>query len=93
MAKERAVNNARRLMSKSKQGRAVTVPDDTFFYTNEDVDEYLDELALSYPNIVQIEVLGQTYEGRNLRAVKISLSGSVDGSRPTILVDSLIHAR
>lgn len=80
-------------MSKSKQGRAVAVPDDTFFYTNEDVDEYLDELALNYPDIVNIVTHGQSYEGRNIRAVEITLSGSVDGSRPTILVDSLIHAR
>lgn len=73
------------------EGRATVEFD--HFWTYEEINEYLDDLAATYPDIATVEVLGQSYEGRDLKAIRISAHGSVDGSRPVIVSDATIHAR
>ncbi|XP_069671096.1 carboxypeptidase B-like [Periplaneta americana] len=55
------------------------------------INSYLESLASSYPNLVTLETIGQSYEGRDLVVIKISSGGS--GTRPVILIDAGIHAR
>lgn len=76
---------------KSAQPKATI--DFDHFWNIDEVNAYLHDIALEHPNIVEVEVLGQSYQGRDLKAVKISLSGRVDGTRPIILADATIHAR
>lgn len=63
------------------------------FYNMLEVDEYVDYLRDEYPNMVQVETIGKSWEGRHIRSVKISKHGQVDGKRPIIFVDGGIHAR
>lgn len=86
-----AVAQARIAKEKLAGGKATV--DFDHFWTYAEIMEYLDELATTYPSIASVEVLGQTYEGRDIKAIKISLSGGVDGSRPVIVSDATIHAR
>ncbi|XP_060520849.1 uncharacterized protein LOC132698674 [Cylas formicarius] len=55
-----------------------------------EINDYLVKLAEEYPSIVQLELLGYSYEGRELYLIKIS---NGPGCKPTILVDAGIHAR
>ncbi|VVC88556.1 unnamed protein product, partial [Leptidea sinapis] len=59
------------------------------YYKNEDINNWLDSLAIAYPNIVTVVVGGRTFEGREIKGVKIS-HGS---GRRAIFIESGIHAR
>ncbi|KAI9551432.1 hypothetical protein GHT06_021765 [Daphnia sinensis] len=40
------------------------------------IEEFLNELAAAYPNLMTTSVVGQSYEGNNMNLVKISTGGS-----------------
>lgn len=66
----------------------------SYFYNGSEIDEYIDYLQAEYPQIVEVEVIGESLEGRKIRCVKISSVGrTVDGRRPIIFIDAGIHAR
>ncbi|KAK3913462.1 Carboxypeptidase B [Frankliniella fusca] len=63
---------------------------DTYMRHGE-IEEYLKELAVKYPSLVTLQSVGKSYEGREMTAIRVSLSG---GSSPrAVLVDAGIHAR
>lgn len=54
----------------------------------------LEELAAAYPSIVRLASIGQSYEGRELWAVKLSSNAAVDDpAKPDVLFTGLYHAR
>lgn len=66
----------------------------SYFYNSSEIDDYIDYLQAAYPQTVEIDVIGESLEGRSIRCVKISASGrKVDGNRPIIFIDAGIHAR
>lgn len=77
-----------------KGGRA-TAADFNHFWTINEINNYETYLAAYHSDIVSTEVVGYSYEGRLLRAVKISQvgRGNVDGSRPIVFIDAGVHAR
>jgi carboxypeptidase T len=50
-------------------------------------------VAAAHPDIVDVFVVGDSYEGRDLLAVKISDNVNVDEAEPEVLYDSMHHAR
>ncbi|XP_018567135.1 carboxypeptidase B-like [Anoplophora glabripennis] len=60
------------------------------FMRHDDINAYLEQLAQDYPQIVSIESIGISFEGRDLLLVRISSGGS---NKPTIYVQAAIHAR
>ncbi|KAF5093439.1 hypothetical protein D0Z00_004060 [Geotrichum galactomycetum] len=66
-----------------------------FFKDYRDLDtiyDWLDLLASTYPSYVSLEVIGQTAEGRDLKAVHIHSRSSFD-EKKTVVVTSGLHAR
>ncbi|KAF5297195.1 hypothetical protein FQA39_LY12210 [Lamprigera yunnana] len=63
----------------------------TAFNSMPEIDIYLNYLEAKYPNLVQLERLGGSYEGRSLRVIKISTNPSAN--KPVIFIDAGIHAR
>ncbi|XP_045504990.1 carboxypeptidase B-like [Colias croceus] len=61
--------------------------------TFSEVDEFLENLANSYPNTVTLETAGRSFERRPIKYVKISSSGFQDRRKPVVFVQSLLHAR
>ncbi|XP_040572887.1 carboxypeptidase B [Lepeophtheirus salmonis] len=59
------------------------------YYDLENIYDYLDEMSKQYTN-VSVEVYGQTYEGRELKALKIARAGK---DAPNVIVEAGIHAR
>lgn len=62
----------------------------TSYHLLEDIYSWLDAQAAAHSSIASTFVLGQTFEGRDLKAIKISKSGE---TKPAIFLDSNIHAR
>ncbi|WP_430645605.1 M14 family zinc carboxypeptidase [Agromyces sp. GXS1127] len=59
------------------------------------IRDELYRLAKENPQLVKLVVLGETYEGREIIAVKLTqgAKGQKDGSRPSVLYSSTQHAR
>ncbi|KAJ8922114.1 hypothetical protein NQ315_004048 [Exocentrus adspersus] len=62
----------------------------TEFMRHDEINAYLQRLETQYPDIVQLEIIGQSFEGRNLTLIRISSGGA---NKPTIFADATIHAR
>merc|ERR1711942_289862 len=60
------------------------------FARNNDINAWLDEMASKYPEKAAIFVAGKSYEGRQLRGLKI---GSRDPKAKAIWFHAGIHAR
>lgn len=54
---------------------------------------WLDILQETYPDLVSIEWLGQSYEGRDLKAVHLSSDTGLNPSKKTIVMTAGVHAR
>ena len=58
-----------------------------------DIYAKLDDLATTYPNVVEKFTIGQSWEGRDIRGIKISGSGGRRAVRPGVLLNGTQHAR
>lgn len=56
-----------------------------------EINGFLDELAYKHPNLVRLQDLGKSFEGRRIKLVKIS--AQPDAGNPIIFVDAGIHSR
>ncbi|XP_064546531.1 zinc carboxypeptidase [Drosophila montana] len=54
-----------------------------------EIEAWLDEILSTYPNVTEGFSIGQSYEGRNIRGIKISHGTD----KPGIFIESNIHAR
>jgi len=66
------------------------------FYTWDEVTVWIDSLVAANPSITSVQSIGDTYEGRPQRVVKISVNNSFDDDDPSMAnawYDGLIHAR
>ncbi|MCD4707316.1 MAG: T9SS type A sorting domain-containing protein [Candidatus Sabulitectum sp.] len=66
------------------------------FYTWDEVDTWIDSLVAANPAITSVQSIGDTYEGRPQRVVKISVNNSFSDDNPAMAnawYDGLIHAR
>ncbi|XP_013133664.1 PREDICTED: carboxypeptidase B-like [Papilio polytes] len=57
-----------------------------------EINAYLDELAEKYETVT-VESAGKSFEGRDIRYLKISTSKFEDLSKPVVVVQSMLHAR
>lgn len=54
------------------------------------ITAYLDRLNIEYSSIAQTEIIGRSFEGRNIYLIKISSGGS---NKPILFLQATIHAR
>merc|ERR1712226_641931 len=57
-----------------------------------DMEAYMDYLVETYPDLVSIDEIGTSYEGRKMRVLKICKGGTC-GQKPAMWIDGGIHAR
>merc|ERR1712223_106444 len=70
-----------------KDNRQMTWTD---YYNASEINKWMDELADMY-DFAETEIIGQSYEGRDLKIIKICKGGC--GNKPAIWLDGGIHAR
>ncbi|XP_055604386.1 uncharacterized protein LOC129752636 [Uranotaenia lowii] len=64
-----------------------------YIWKLQEIYDYLDYLAETYPNLVRLKNFGTTFEGRPLKFLTISITGEVKQFRPVVFVDGTTHAR
>jgi len=60
------------------------------YWPLEDIHSFLDDQAAAQPNIAQTISIGTSFEGRDMKVIKISKSGE---TKPAIWYDAAIHSR
>ncbi|PZC82648.1 hypothetical protein B5X24_HaOG210092 [Helicoverpa armigera] len=58
-----------------------------------EVDAYLERVASQHPNIAKLVTAGKSYEGRDIKYLKISTTNFEDASKPVYILTTMIHAR
>ncbi|KAL0867456.1 hypothetical protein ABMA27_008243 [Loxostege sticticalis] len=58
-----------------------------------EVDAYMESIAAQYPNLVTIVNAGKSFEGRDIKYLKISTTNFADASKPIYFMDAMMHAR
>ena len=61
------------------------------YHSNEDIANYLEYLVNNHSDIVSLEDIGKSYEGRPMKVLKICKGGC--GLKPAMWIDGGIHAR
>lgn len=59
------------------------------YHTLEEIYEWIDEMVAQYPSVLSVDTIGQTYEGRDMKVIKLSYKPGNVG----IYIDANIHAR
>lgn len=62
------------------------------YYTHDEINQYIEELAQLYPSRVFVKRVGKSYEGRWLKTIRIT-NGDGRANKNVILVDGGFHAR
>ncbi|XP_044020849.1 carboxypeptidase B-like isoform X1 [Aphidius gifuensis] len=60
-----------------------------------EIMKYLEYLEMRYPNLIEVETIGHSYEGQPLRVVKVSTGKNekTGESKPIVWIDAGMHAR
>ncbi|HCT75273.1 MAG TPA: hypothetical protein DGG94_11925 [Micromonosporaceae bacterium] len=68
-------------------------PADSAYHNYAEMVTAINNAANAYPNLVRVSTIGQSYEGRNIYAIKISDNVATDENEPELLFNSHLHAR
>jgi hypothetical protein len=63
------------------------------YHTYAEMNALLDSLAAARPDLARIDTIGRSWEGRLIRAIKISDNVGVDGEEPELLIMGCHHSR
>lgn len=55
----------------------------------EDIYQFLDDMQANYPELATVYTIGESYEGRPMKVIKIS----TNENNPSIFFEAGIHAR
>lgn len=83
------INDVQELIDETTPFSRSKTFDFTSYHSLDVIYKRLDELAAQYPDKVQVVVGGKTYEGREIKGVKVSFKKE----NPGIFIEGGIHAR
>ncbi|XP_013135447.1 PREDICTED: carboxypeptidase B-like [Papilio polytes] len=63
------------------------------YYNSEEINNYIDQLGEEFPDKVTVINAALSYEGRQIKYVRISTSRFEDLRKPVIIIDAGVHAR
>ncbi|XP_035443464.2 carboxypeptidase B isoform X3 [Spodoptera frugiperda] len=77
---------------KNNGSRLDSLPFDQI-YTYHQVDTFLEMLAAAYPETVTLVNAGKSFEGRDIKYIKVSSGDFETSTKPIVFMESLLHAR
>ncbi|CAK1550461.1 unnamed protein product [Leptosia nina] len=63
------------------------------YYNYREINDYLDSLGAKYPEVLTVINAGLSFEGRQIKYVRISTSRFEELSKPVIVIEAAAHAR
>ncbi|XP_011690613.1 PREDICTED: zinc carboxypeptidase isoform X2 [Wasmannia auropunctata] len=83
------IEDVQKLIDQTTPESRSTSFDFNSYHTLEEIYKNLDDLAKQYPDKIQVIVGGRSYEGRQIKGVKVSFKSN----NPGIFIEGGIHAR
>ncbi|KAG5343655.1 CBPA1 carboxypeptidase, partial [Acromyrmex heyeri] len=83
------IENVQTLINRAAPARASSTFDFKNYHTLDVINKNLDDLAKQHSKFVQTVVGGQTYEGRQIKGIKVSFKAN----NPGVFIEGGIHAR
>ncbi|XP_012529192.3 zinc carboxypeptidase [Monomorium pharaonis] len=83
------INDVQELIDDTTPQKRSKTFDFTSYHTLEEIYKNLDDLAKQYPDKIKVVVAGKSYEGREIKGVKVSFKDN----NPGIFIEGGIHAR
>ncbi|KAI5638984.1 zinc carboxypeptidase domain-containing protein [Phthorimaea operculella] len=80
------------LIAKSASSRASVFPLDAP-HRYQVIMDYIDDIAARFPDVVTVGTAGRSFEGREIKYLKISTTNFEDTSKPVVMIESLLHCR
>ncbi|MDK2413577.1 M14 family zinc carboxypeptidase, partial [Aphanizomenon sp. 202] len=62
------------------------------YNTLEEIYDYMDHIASEHPDVATVFSLGKTWEGRDIKALRLTRDGDED-TKPIVFLDAGFHAR
>ena len=63
------------------------------YFTNQELEDTLNEWITAHPDLIRVEVIGQSHEGRSLWLLKVTNQKTgPDTEKPAVWIDANIHA-
>ncbi len=63
------------------------------YFTNQELEDTLNEWITAYPKLISVEVIGQSYEGRSIWLLRVTNhNNGPDTDKPAVWIDANIHA-
>jgi carboxypeptidase B len=96
------ITNVEEMLRKERQNRSKNMRklsddfnEESFkrYWTFDEMEQFADYLVSNHGSIVKKDLLGTTFEGRNIFGLKISNNLSAFGEKPIIFIDAGTHAR
>ncbi|XP_068623834.1 carboxypeptidase B-like [Battus philenor] len=75
---------------KTRDGRIFPFQD---YPTYTEINAYLERIAAQYPQTVTLVNAGKSFEGRDIKYLKISTTNFTDTTKPIYFMNAMIHAR
>ena len=63
------------------------------YHTMDEIVSEVEAIATEHANIVHMEIIGQTYQGRDIRALKVSDNPQQNENEPAVLLLGSVHSR
>ncbi|CAD0204623.1 unnamed protein product [Chrysodeixis includens] len=63
------------------------------YQRHDEINEYLETIAERHSNVVTLVTAAQSFEGRDIKYLKISTTNFNDESKPIIFMSAMLHAR
>uniref|UniRef100_A0A1A9W1S5 Zinc carboxypeptidase A 1 n=1 Tax=Glossina brevipalpis TaxID=37001 RepID=A0A1A9W1S5_9MUSC len=87
--KELLIENVQELIDLEQSHSGSSKFDWTRYYQLHEIEQWLDDILLTYPNVTESFSIGNSYENRPIRGIKIAFKPN----NPVIFIEANIHAR
>lgn len=81
-----------RLKARGKRSVLDGEPNFELYWTFDEMNDYSKQLAQNYPNLVKRDVIGKSFEGREMFGMRIS-NATEFGKKPIVFIEAGLHAR
>jgi len=63
------------------------------YFTNQELEDTLNEWITAYPELISVDVIGQSHEGRSIWLLRVTnRKNGPDTDKPAVWIDANIHA-
>ena len=63
------------------------------YWTQEEIDNYIEQLNDEYPQLIEVEMIGRTSESREINAIRVTNEDTLTDDTPAVFITAGLNAR